>query len=514
MRKLKTATVQRFRCTPDGSEAGPHIFAVLVESKAVPRKLIDDAVLPPPCPLPEHASTTSVIRHGVYTTATGRRQRYTCANLSTGEMHTFSDVLPRAQVGDDTCCDECGVPTPVNAGAEAAARRNSFPISVVHMVLKDLSEGCSYTTASLRALEAVKRPAGRVRERGGQAPAVRDTLGRVGPRRDGRAHWHIAADILETFAPIIVDSAFATIDAEEKQFRAEKLPIVYVADELDVMRTFARSQTHTTAPVVWTMLVVSRTRWEPSTTRANRSNRLLRVRALPKRTQRAWELVLGELAPPDFLICDGASAIRNAAAAVWADETQIVPCTYHALTNITAGITVGKTPLPTKVTDHLRSLTRDAMSEHGPGLVSEWFDELEILLAGTGLPIDSLWNLRALYEPLLKESAVVAQTHTNPRVPISNAGAEILISNWVKPLVDRRGPMFTNLPRTNLLGDLIVAGSNGALLNARTVSTALQDDNRLNGGWAPPGRELTEPKGALGLRDPRVIDYLAEQAAS
>lgn len=218
------------------------------------------------------------------------------------------------------------------------------------------------------------------------------------------------------------------------------------------------------------MLVVSRTRWEPSTTRANRSSRLLRVRALPKRTQRAWELVLGELAPPDFLVCDGASAIRNAAAAVWADETQIVPCTYHALTNITAGLTVVKTPLPTKVTDHLRSLTRDAMSEHGPGLVSEWFDELEILLAGAGLPIDSLWNLRALYEPLLKESAVVAKTHTNPRVPISNAGAEILISNWVKPLVDRRGPMFTNLPRTNLLGDLIVAGSNGALLNARAVT--------------------------------------------
>jgi len=38
--------------------------------------------------------------------------------------------------------------------------------------------------------------------------------------------------------------------------------------------------------------------------------------------------------------------------------------------------------------------------------------------------------------------------------------------------------MFSNLPRTNLLGDLMVAGSNGALLNQHEVIRAIRDTAR------------------------------------
>jgi len=389
------------------------------------------------------------------------------------------------------------------------------------MVLKDLSEGRSYTATSLRALEVMNRPIGKVRSTSAResdaepskALAVRKRKA-ASPVRDGRAHWHVSADILEAFGPLITERAFSMIDEEEASFRADGLPIVYMADDLDVKRTYARSREYTMSPSVWSMLVVSRTKWQQRGTIVGRSNHLLRVRALPNRTQAAWELAFSELAAPDFLICDGASAISNAAAAVWGETTTVIPCIYHALLNIEKGITPKGTVLPTKVFDELKSITRETLRTRGPSMVGDWFDGLEIVLEASELPVDALWNLRRYYQPLLETSARIARDHNDPMVPISNAGAEFLIDRWVKPVVERRGPMFTNLPRTNLLGDLIVAGSNGALINARTIADAVRDDSRQHEGWAPPVRELAEPKGALGLRDPRVIEFLRGQESA
>jgi hypothetical protein len=120
--------------------------------------------------------------------------------------------------------------------------------------------------------------------------------------------------------------------------------------------------------------------------------------------------------------------------------------------------------------------------------------------------------MRTFYEPLVTRCALVAQAHTAPMVPISNGGVESVVRKRIHKLVARRGPMMTNLPRTNLLGDLMVAGMNGALGDQHTVCQAVKDATRSAGGWTAPPRILTEPAGALGLRDPAVIAHLSHQA--
>jgi len=92
-----------------------------------------------------------------------------------------------------------------------------------------------------------------------------------------------------------------------------------------------------------------------------------------------------------------------------------------------------------------------------------------------------------------------------------NAAVEAQILLWVKKMTRRRGAMFSNLPRTNLLGDLMVPGSNGALLNQHEVIRAIRDTAREVRGWAPPPRALTEPAGAMGLRDAFSVTELLER---
>src|SRR3954464_11040904 len=115
------------------------------------------------------------------------------------------------------------------------------------------------------------------------------------------------------------------------------------------------------------------------------------------------------------------------------------------------------------------------MREGGPKAVSAWFDELEDAAAAADLPADLVAAQRRRYEPLLRRTALVAQRHNNPEVQVSNSAVEAQIRAWVKRLTTRRGAMFSNLARTNLLGDLIVAAANGALLDqneaARTLPT-------------------------------------------
>ncbi|NMM33452.1 MAG: hypothetical protein HHJ13_05535, partial [Phycicoccus sp.] len=475
----------------------------------------------PTCPDPKHAKY-KVRPNGTYTTAGGERQRYRCYDPDNPEVtkHTFTTPLPRSAVSEETCCPDCEVPTPKHAGAEAPTRRMSYPASVIYSVLHDLAEGRAYTYASMRALEEMRRPTGRsrkVKDKSGQirTPDELNDAGLVSPDREQKAHWHIAADILERFGPVITEPAFETIRAEEAQYRTEGLPVVYVADEVPVKRDYARSFAYNDSPVVWNALVVSRMKWEQDRNGnlVGRSSKLVRVRALPNVTKEAWSLVLSELDAPDFLIADGAAAIEQAALSIWGSATTFVPCVYHATTNIRRRI-APKGLLPEKVRDHLFTLTREEMVAHGSAAVTSWFNELEQLADSAGLAIDPVLSLRTQYEPLLARSALVAQTNNKPKVPISNASVENQIDAWVAKLTRRRGAMFANLGRTNLLGDLIVAGANGALLRQHDVVQALRDASRKTGGWSPPPRALVEPAGTYALRDAASVTELLRQVSA
>ncbi|WP_089335571.1 hypothetical protein [Blastococcus mobilis] len=506
-----------FRCRyeQDG-EAGVHYFTVVTRPKADARLLIDQAVAAPPCPRPEHTGR-HVWPNGTYKTAAGERQRYRCVNREDdSDYHSFSAELPRAVVEEETCCPDCEVLTPRHAGTEAASRRLNVPTPVVVSVLRDLADGHAYTAVSKRALEQMKRPTGRVRTVGGKTPDELHEAGQFGPRRELKAHWHLSADILERFAPFVTEPAFEAMRVEEAAYRAEGLPVVYFADEVSVKRDYARSATLTSAPVVWTALVVSRTRWERDKDGrvTGRSSRLVRVRALPNASAEAWRLVLAELDAPNFLVADGAAAIEKAATAVWGKKTTVVPCMFHATRNIEANLTPTRGGLADKVRDHMYALSRDLMRDGGPKAVSSWFDDLEDVTAAADLPADLVAAQRRRYEPLLRRTALVAQRHNDPEVQVSNAAVEAQIRLWVKRMTTRRGAMFSNLARTNLLGDLIVTGANGALLDQHEVARAIRHASKTHRGWAPPPRALTEPAGVLGLRDAFSVTELLERHSS
>jgi hypothetical protein len=303
---------------------------------------------------------------------------------------------------------------------------------------------------------------------------------------------------------------------EEAAYRAEGLPVLYFADEVAVKRDYARSATLTSAPVVWTALVVTRTSWERDKDGnvTGRSSRLVRVRALPNASTEAWRLVLAELDAPAFLVADGAAAIEKAATAVWGKKTTFVPCMFHATRNIKGELTPPRGRLADKVRDHMFRLSRDLMRDGGPKAVSTWFDELEDAAAAADLPADLVAAQRRRYEPLLRRTALVAQRHNDPEVQVSNSAVEAQIRAWVKRLTTRRGAMFSNLARTNLLGDLIDAAANGALLDQHEVARTLRKASKCTGGWAPPPRALTEPAGVLGLRDAFSVTELLERHSS
>lgn len=513
-RPTNRGTTRKWRCRyVEGDELREHSFTTLDEAAESVRDLLDRVVAMPECPNGRHVKWT-VQAHGTYETLAGRRQRYRCYNpKKPGTWHTFTPPLPRSAVDDDTCCEDCRVLTPRHAGTEASTRRLNYPASVVYTVLRELSEGRAYTHASMRALEAMGRDTGRSRRVRGVSADALNKAGLVSPDRELKAHWHIAADILERFAPIITEPVFEAIAAEQRQMRADKLPVVYVVDEVPVKRDYARSWSYNSSPVVWNALVVARLVWQHDShgVLVSRSVKLLRVRALPTATKESWSLVLSELDAPDFLVADGAAAIESAAKTVWGRRTTFVPCVWHAAENIRKRLAPGRGKLPEKVRDHLYTLTREAMEAPGPAVVKLWFDDLELLAEAADLPREPVAALRTQYEPLLRRSAAVASKQKNPRVPISNAAVENQIQGWVDTFSRKRGAMFANLARTNLLGDLVVAGSNGALLRQHDVVQKLRTASRGNAGWAPPPRALVEPAGTYTLRDPgSVVELLRE----
>lgn len=274
-REAERGTLRRWRCAPKKGQAGmAHTFTAMEKPRPKPRALLDAVTPAPPCPTDGHRDDPdrSVVRNGVYTGGGVKRQRYLCEHGKTHASHTFSAVLPRAAVEAEKCCDDCGVPTPANAGAEASARRNTFTMPVIHMVLRDLAQGKPYASVSVMALDASGKSSGRVRKHKGVEVGELRKSPKSGPRRDRRAHWHVAVDIMETFGPVVTEAALAAVKAEEADYRKRKLPVVYVADEKEVKRTYRRSKSRKATTVVWTALVVSRTRWAGGNDYPDRSN--------------------------------------------------------------------------------------------------------------------------------------------------------------------------------------------------------------------------------------------------
>lgn len=554
-RTTAAGTWQRYRCL---AADGAHHFQVLADADGPALHSIHPA---PACP--EHPGS-SVLRHGSYGTGARRRQRYRCRPADGGRAHTFTPALTRevVAVGTEACatCDELLSP---HRGTLTGARHTPWTLALYARVLSDLSLGASYSSTSLMMRAHRDRSRRHLHEAHGlnlesfvgadlrPVPASTDGESRAraqgSARTFGQSAWHLAADVVEQYSPLLwrrVEQVMRERDLAQRASNDEALagdpsrmleaPVTWLLDEQHVkVVTGRRAKDGRRRHRTWFVLVVVEVRWQPAAdpmTLPRREHRLRLARAYPRATERAWRLVLEELGVrPDFVIADHGSAIAAALDSQYGPgQVGFIPSLFHMRRNISdkllklpglSGKVHGRKTLVDSVATHLDVLTRDDLMRMGPAAWSKWWDGLLAEVAKAGAPIVGLLEQRRLYEP--KVAAALLLLHTNPHLPASNAAVENRIRHQLEPFMDNRKQMYRNLARLNFLLDLAVARSQGAFTDLDAVAALIRDDNEAAGGWAPAPRALADtqpPPNPSGMRQPRyaslfnplLVDALAD----
>lgn len=197
-RTTKAGTWRRFRCTrPDGSS---HFFQVLASAAGTQLTSLDR---PPGCP--EHA-VSKVTRQGVYGRGATKRQRYRCVPADGTPPHTFTPPLTReaVEVGVESCatCDELLSP---HRGALTGARHTPWTLALYARALNELSMGSSYAAVSLMMREYRDRASRHLLEHHGGALLDGRATGAAQSytAAQGKSAWHLAADLVEQYAPLL-----------------------------------------------------------------------------------------------------------------------------------------------------------------------------------------------------------------------------------------------------------------------------------------------------------------------
>lgn len=543
-RTSRAGTWQRYLCTrPDGSA---HSFQVLAAAAGTQLTSLDR---PPPCP--EHSSS-KVTRQGMYGNGARKRQRYRCVPTDGHTPHTFTPPLTRevVEVGSDSCatCDELLSP---HRGTLTGARHTPWTLALYARALDDLSMGASYASVSLMMREHRDRASRHLAEHHG-GDARLDTRASGSARSytaaRGKSAWHLAADLVEQYAPLLwrdVDKQMRDRDQAQRAANDELLaaspgaalaaPVTWLLDEQPVIlsgrrrgaeRRLERNQ--------WNVLVVVEVRWhwgDDPKSFPDREYRLRLARAYPRANEQAWRLVLDELGVrPDFVIADNAPAIAKAVSSQFGvGAVGLIPSLFHiqrnlrkALKKLPGATTTleGRTVLIARLAKHLDILARDELLNLGPTDWSKWWDDLLEAVAALPAPVVGVLEQRRVYEASLAQALPILARQ--PQLPASNAAVENRIRHALEPFLDNRKQLYRNLARTNFLFDLAVARAQGAFTDLDEVTRLLREDNEAAGGWAPAPRTLTDaqpPPRAEGERapvyasllNPLLVAALAEQ---
>jgi len=562
-RRTSQGTVGRFRCVP--AVGAPHLFSVLLDhDPAAARKARWSS--PPSCPIHPDGK---VIRNGVYGRTTPKpRQMYRCfPDPSTRTLfHSFTPPLPRDHVHPDSeHCEHCDELRGIHRGETAVARRHSWSARTVAEGLARLSAGETYADVSRWARRAsgstrTRRPApdaapspetsstgdAQPSDGGASTPVASEeemlfsagTQDAVAPKKpatvttiEARNWWHISADWVEAFSPVIygtVESQLRDLALSERArldalaVRSEKLerPQVLLVDDVPVYgRELDRNaKGRSRRDAGFFVLVAAETHWAAG----GPVTRLRLARAMPKSNTAAWRLVFDELGyEPDFVVADAGTGIAAAVAAHFdPTRTCFVPSMWHLANRVERALadtrgafttTSRGTELFGPVAKHLRRLHRRSGVLDGTASWSQWWDELEMLLVANKLPLDKIRTQRRNSEPRM----AIALDHlaAHPDVPISTGGLETIIAKRIHPMLAGRRHAFANLERTNLLFDLAVAREHGAFDDVNAVVAALRADTEPNGGWTVPLRTISDPRPRGGsyssLRDATLLADLA-----
>lgn len=549
-RSSSKGQVRRYRCVPRVGE--PHRFSVPQGRRVV----APDA--PPPCPT---HSGSKVVRAGTYGKRTAkRRQRYRCTPADGSKPHRFTPPLPRDHVHEGVDhCEHCEEMRGVHRGDTAVARRHTWPTRIVVRGLEQLAAGASYAEVGRWAQRVGRNddepgdendadedlsgddPVEEDRDPFAPLDATDDDTGeepegeRSGRRSSARARaarnsWHVGADWVEAFAPVVyepVDDLLRSA-AHRERGRLDEMwangevlerPQVVLVDDVPVYgRDLDDRSKKSRRDAGFFVLAVAETHWETEGPAA----RLRLVRAMAKSNTPAWRLVFDELGyDPDYVVADAGTGIIAAVEAHFDPaRTKFVPSMWHlnqrigtALADTRGAHVTGPagSRLLDPLAEHLKLLRPASTALADERAWSGWWNELEALLKAHRLPVDKVRTQRRNNEARM--AAVLGDLRRHPDLPVSTGGLETLIAKHVKPLLAMRRTAFGNLERTNLLFDLVVAAHHGAFDDHAAVARLLREDTTAHDGWTVALRSIADPRPRKGsyssLRDTTLLNDLA-----
>jgi hypothetical protein len=421
--------------------------------------------------------------------------------------------------------------------------------------------------AAEKAALAQRKSAKKVKELGEAARSAKlaeaEQAAAANPRRrnarraEANNAWHVAADWVEAFSPVLYqplhDRLHTQARAErarlDEQYRNGELlerPQVLVLDDVPVygrdpetgkQRRDAGFFLLVAAEVVWTPrrhasdpFALEEVPAAADVPRYDRELRLRAVRAMPKSNSACWRLLLDELGyAPDFVVADAGSGIGKAVADHYqpsepGSHTTFIPSLWHigqavqtgladtrgALVRTEARASAARSLAPA-LADHVNLLSRGTIRDQSTW--TTWWDDLTTLMRNLKLPTDKLKSRRRQYEQPFLDA--IAHLTGLPDVPVSTGGLELLIDRQVSPMLKRRSAGFANIERTNNLFDLVVARQHGVFLDHSALVQQLRNDALSAAGYAVPLRDISDPRPKSGryssLRDSQALLDLADE---
>jgi len=526
----------------------PHYFRLLTAQG--PSRV--ETTKPPICP--EHPKS-KIVRNGTKGSGAAKRQSYYCEPVG-GTRHRFSPALSRQAVAPMSSCAGCDELLSPHKGALTASRHTPWTLTSIVQSLNNLSLGRSYAEvgielraqhravtshhhgthhAAVGAGSATATGAAATTATGASAatlaatevaaaastPSASSSLDSSSSssfsRDQGRNTWHLAANLVEQYSPILFKETSRAIVEREKKLRAKndailaenpettlRAPIVYLLDDVPIFINSRGSKRVRNQNNAWAMLVVVELLWnEPKDPFSYPTSdaRLRLVRAYPRNSEEAWALVLNELeVVPDFIIADASPSINAAYLRTYTNrKPTFIPSLYHinknireVLAKVPGGATKkGKKVYLNKLINEAASfMSRDDLVKLTPKELSASWDKLIAAVAATDGKTKQIIGQRISNEPRMLESIKTLTKY--PFLPASNASVESKIRKDLDQFLENRKARYRNLARTNFLLDLAVCRSQGAFNDLEKLGKLIRESNEAASGWAPAPRAITD----------------------